>query len=370
VFNNVENLKILQHFNFCLILNTHISKLIHKGVDMFSMKNNTNFNRNDSKSYTQKSERGTKKDSERGYKKDSGRSYKNESEKGYKHYGEKKSHKRSDEKENYGKNDDRNSNNRQRSEDKVYLDNENNPLQLEGRHAVLEAIENDRVIDKILLKQGEIVGTLKVILAKAKEKGIVIQEVSRIKLDEISESGNHQGVIGMCPAYPYYEISDMLQKAKQKKEHPFIIILDEITDPHNLGAIIRTAEACGAHGIVIPKRRAVGLTGVVSKISSGAIEHVMVARVNSIVNVIDMLKKQNIWVACADTSGQNLYSAPLEGAIAVVIGNEGAGVGKLIHSKCDFSVKIPMMGKIQSLNASVAAGILLYEVVRKRHHIK
>jgi 23S rRNA (guanosine2251-2'-O)-methyltransferase len=243
-------------------------------------------------------------------------------------------------------------------------------LQLEGRNSLLEALSHDKVIDKILIKQGEVNGTLRVIVAKAIEKGIIVQEVSRIRLDEISETGNHQGVIGMCPAQPYFEIEDMLAKAKAQNQPPFLIILDEITDPHNLGAIIRSADACGAHGVIIPKRRAVGLTGVVSKTSAGAIEHVMVARVNSIVNVIEMLKKQNIWVACADMKGQTVYNAQMNGAIAVVIGSEGNGVGRLIREKCDFTVKIPMQGKIASLNASVAAGIVLYEVVRQRHHVK
>jgi 23S rRNA (guanosine2251-2'-O)-methyltransferase len=242
-------------------------------------------------------------------------------------------------------------------------------LQLEGRNSMLEALKGDKVIDKILIKQGEVTGTLRVIIAKAIEKGIIVQEVSKMRLDEISETGNHQGVIGMCPAQPYFEIEDMLNKAKEKKEEPFLIILDEITDPHNLGAIIRTADACGAHGIIIPKRRAVGLTGVVSKTSSGAIEHVMVARVNNIVNVIESLKKRNIWVACADMKGQMLYKSPLSGPMALVIGSEGMGVGRLIQEKCDFSVKIPMGGKISSLNASVAAGVVMYEVVRQRYYV-
>lgn len=240
-------------------------------------------------------------------------------------------------------------------------------LQLEGRNAVLEALENNKELDKMFLKTGEIKGTLKIIKAKALEKGILIQEISKDKLDKISEGRNHQGVIAICPAYHYYDVDDILKKAKENNEDPFIIILDEITDPHNLGAIIRTAEACRVHGIIIPKRRAVGLTGTVSKTSAGGIEHVLVSKVNNIANTIDYLKKQNIWVACADMKGTNIYKSDLSGPLALVLGNEGAGVGKLISSKCDFSVKIPMLGNIQSLNVSVATGIFMYEVIRNRY---
>lgn len=244
--------------------------------------------------------------------------------------------------------------------------NQDEGLQIEGRNAMLEALDNDKYFDKILIKNGEITGTLKVIIAKAIEKGIIIQEVPKFKLDEVSETEHHQGVIGICPAHEYASVEDMLVLAKSKNEPPFLIILDEITDPHNLGAIIRTAEACGAHGVIIPKRNAVGLTGVVSKASAGAIEHVMVSRVTNIVSTIEMLKKRNIWVACADMQGQSFYDADLKGAIAIVVGNEGKGVSKLVRQKCDFSVKIPMMGKIDSLNVSVATGIVLYEVLRER----
>ncbi len=254
------------------------------------------------------------------------------------------------------------------SEKKENKFNENfdDNFQLEGRNPVLEAINSGRTIDKIIVKKGEIEGTLRVIVAKAAEKGIVIQEVDKNKMAEMSRTHNCQGVIAVCPAREYVDVSDIIQAAKDKGEEPFIIILDEIADPHNLGAVLRTADASGAHGVIIPKRRAVGLTGAVGKASAGAVEYVPVARVTNIANTIDDLKKQGVWVACADMNGQEYFDAPLDGAIAVVIGNEGSGVGRLIKKKCDFSVKIPMFGKISSLNASVAAGLIMYEVVRQR----
>lgn len=240
------------------------------------------------------------------------------------------------------------------------------PLQLEGRNAVLEALNHERTIDRILVKKGDIEGTIKVVIAKAREKGIVVQEVAKQKLDELSESGNHQGVIAFCPAHEYATVEEILQKARDLGEPPFIIILDGITDPHNLGAIIRTADAAGAHGVIIPKRRACGMTATVVKASAGAIEYVKVARVTNIVNTIEQLKKENVWVACADMGGQIMYDAPLHGAMAVVIGGEGEGVGRLVKEKCDFAVQIPMGGDIASLNASVAAAVVMYEIVRRR----
>lgn len=245
-------------------------------------------------------------------------------------------------------------------------DEERRALQLEGRNPVMEALNHGKTIDKIIVKKGEIEGTLRVIVAKAIERGIVVQEVDKTKMAEMSLSNNCQGVIALCPAKEYVEVSDILDRAREKNEDPFIIILDEITDPHNLGAIIRTADACGAHGVIIPKRRAVGLTAVVSKTSAGAVEYVPVARVTNIAKTIDDLKKEGVWVACADMKGEEYFSAPLNGSIAVVIGSEGEGVGRLIKEKCDFSVKIPMLGQISSLNASVAAGLIMYEVVRQR----
>lgn len=239
-------------------------------------------------------------------------------------------------------------------------------LQLEGRNPVLEALNHDKPIDKLIVKKGGIEGTLKVIVAKAREKGIIVQEVDREKMAAISRSNNNQGVIAICPAYEYCELSDIVKIARNKGEDPFIIICDEITDPHNLGAIIRTADACGAHGVVIPKRRAVGLTAIVSKTSAGAAEFVPVARVTNIARAIEDLKKENIWVACTDMGAKEYFKSNLKGAIAIVIGNEGNGVSKLVKDKCDFSVGIPMFGHIDSLNASVSAGLVMYEVVRQR----
>lgn len=240
---------------------------------------------------------------------------------------------------------------------------ENN--QLEGRNAVLEALNHESPIDKIFFKKGEIEGMLRVVLAKAKDAGVVTQEVSKQKLDAMSQTGNHQGVIALCPAREYVEVSDILQMAKEKGEKPFLLILDGITDPHNFGAILRSAEACGVHGVIIPKRRSVTLSAVVAKTSAGAVEYVPVARVVNLTAVIKELKNNGIWVACADMEGESLITANMEAPLAIVVGAEGEGVSRLVKENCDFSVKIPMMGKIQSLNASVAASILMFEVVRQ-----
>ena len=239
-------------------------------------------------------------------------------------------------------------------------------LQLEGRNPVLEALNHDKPIDKIIVKKGGIEGTLKVIVAKAREKGIIVQEVDKEKMALISKSNNNQGVVALCPVHEYCELSDIIANARAKNEDPFIILCDEITDPHNLGAIIRTADAVGAHGVVIPKRRAVGLTAIVSKTSAGALEFVPVARVTNMARTIDELKKENIWVACADMAGNDYFKSNLKGAIALVVGNEGSGVSELVKKKCDFTVGIPMYGSIDSLNASVSAGLIMYEVVRQR----
>ena len=239
-------------------------------------------------------------------------------------------------------------------------------LQLEGRNPVLEALNHDKPIDKIIVKKGGIEGTLKVIVAKAREKGIIVQEVDKEKMALISKSNNNQGVVALCPAHEYCELSDIIANARAKNEDPFIILCDEITDPHNLGAIIRTADAVGAHGVVIPKRRAVGLTDIVSKTSAGALEFVPVARVTNMARTIDELKKENIWVACADMAGNDYFKSNLKGAIALVVGNEGSGVSEFVKKKCDFTVGIPMYGSIDSLNASVSAGLIMYEVVRQR----
>jgi len=238
--------------------------------------------------------------------------------------------------------------------------------QIEGRNAVLEALKHGSAIDKIFVRKGEFTGTLRVIAAKAREAGVAVVETNKIKLDEMSESRNHQGIIAICPVREYAEVQDILNLADKKNEEPFIIILDSITDTYNLGAIIRTADASGAHGVIIPKRRSATLSGMVSKASAGAAEHVLVARVSNIASVIDALKKINVWIICADVNGKEVYDADLSGAVALVIGGEGTGVSRLIKEKSDFIVRIPMRGKISSLNSSVAAGVLMYEVTRRR----
>ncbi|MCL1844632.1 MAG: 23S rRNA (guanosine(2251)-2'-O)-methyltransferase RlmB [Defluviitaleaceae bacterium] len=246
-------------------------------------------------------------------------------------------------------------------------------LILEGRKAVLEALNHDKPIDRILLRgDGEkpgdksISGTLRMIAAKARERRLVVQEVTRAKLDELSETGHHQGVIALCPAVPYFSVEEILQIARDRNEPPFVIILDGVTDPHNLGAVLRSADAGGVHGVIIPKRRAVGLTGTVAKTSAGALSHVAVARVGNITRVLDELKKAGLWIACAEMNAPSLFEADLTGPLAIVLGAEGEGVSRLVAENADFSVSIPMLGKIASLNVSVAAGVLIYEVVRRR----
>lgn len=251
-------------------------------------------------------------------------------------------------------------------------------LILEGRKAVLEALNHEKPIDRILLrvdgkhKPGtamdgtRLEGTLRLIASKARLQKIVVQEVERAKLDELSETGHHQGVIALCPAVPYVEITDILAIAEERGEPPFIIVLDGVTDPHNLGAVMRTAEAAGAHGIIIPKRRAVGLTATVAKISAGAIAHLATARVSNISRALEELKEAGLWIACADVGAPSLFDADMKGPIALVLGAEGEGVSRLVRENADFAVGIPMPGKIGSLNVSVAAGVLIYEVVRAR----
>lgn len=245
---------------------------------------------------------------------------------------------------------------------------EPNANQFEGRNAVLELLKSGRDIDKILVAKGNVEGTIKRIIGEASKKGIVIQEAARQKLDELSQTKNHQGVIAFASAHDYSTIDDILENAAVRGEDPFIIVMDGITDPHNLGAVIRTAECAGAHGIIIPKRRSVGLTAVVAKTSAGAVEYMPVAKVTNISAAIDLLKSKGIWVAATDMKGENYFKADLSGPIALVIGSEGEGVGRLVKEKCDFTVSIPMYGNITSLNASVAAGLIMYEVVRKRNY--
>ena len=237
---------------------------------------------------------------------------------------------------------------------------------IEGRNAVLEAFRAGKTIDKLFVLDGCQDGPVKSILREAKKTDTIINFVDKERLDRLANSGHHQGVVAQAAAYEYAEVEDILNAAKEKGEAPFIFILDEIEDPHNLGAIIRTANLCGAHGVIIPKRRAVGLTATVAKTSAGAINYTPVAKVTNIAKTIEELKKEGMWFVCADMDGQTMYDLNLTGPIGLVIGNEGAGVSRLVKEKCDFTASIPMKGDIDSLNASVAAGGLAYEIVRQR----
>ena len=237
---------------------------------------------------------------------------------------------------------------------------------IEGRNAVLEAFRAGKTIDKLFVLDGCQDGPVKSILREAKKTDTIINFVDKERLDRLANSGHHQGVVAQAAAYEYAEVEDILNAAKEKGEAPFIFILDEIEDPHNLGAIIRTANLCGAHGVIIPKRRAVGLTATVAKTSAGAINYTPVAKVTNIAKTIEELKKEGMWFVCADMDGQTMYDLNLTGPIGLVIGNEGAGVSRLVKENCDFTASIPMKGDIDSLNASVAAGVLAYEIVRQR----
>lgn len=231
---------------------------------------------------------------------------------------------------------------------------------------MLEAFRAGKTIDKLFVLDGCQDGPVKSILREAKKTDTIINFVDKERLDRLANSGHHQGVVAQAAAYEYAEVEDILNAAKEKGEAPFIFILDEIEDPHNLGAIIRTANLCGAHGVIIPKRRAVGLTATVAKTSAGAINYTPVAKVTNIAKTIEELKKEGMWFVCADMDGQTMYDLNLTGPIGLVIGNEGAGVSRLVKEKCDFTASIPMKGDIDSLNASVAAGVLAYEIVRQR----
>lgn len=235
-----------------------------------------------------------------------------------------------------------------------------------GRNAVLELLKSGKEIENVLIAKGEREGSINHIIALCKEKKIVIKNVDRKKLDFLAPNGNHQGVAANIPAHEYSTIDEILEYAKEKGEEPFLIMCDEIEDSHNLGAIIRTAEACGAHGIIIPKRRNVGLNYIVAKTSCGALEYMKVARVTNLASTIDELKKNNIWIYAADMNGQRWDKTDFSGGCCLVVGNEGSGVGRLIKEKCDVTVSLPMLGKVNSLNASVAAGILMYEIARQR----
>lgn len=239
-------------------------------------------------------------------------------------------------------------------------------LVIEGRNAVIEAFRAGKPVDKLFVLDGCQDGPIRTILREAKKGDTIINYVAKERLQQISETGNHQGVIAYVAAYEYSTIEDMFELAASKEEDPFFILLDDIEDPHNLGAIIRTANLAGAHGVIIPKRRAVGLTATVAKTSAGALNYTPVAKVTNIAQTMEELKQKGMWFVCADMGGETMYRLNLTGSIGLVIGNEGKGVGRLIKEKCDYVASIPMKGDIDSLNASVATGVLAYEIVRQR----
>ncbi|MBU5256368.1 23S rRNA (guanosine(2251)-2'-O)-methyltransferase RlmB [Tissierella praeacuta] len=237
-----------------------------------------------------------------------------------------------------------------------------------GRNPVLEILKADREIEKLYILKGELQGSINKIIGIAKDRNIVIQQVDKNKLDSLSDGNAHQGVVALVTSYTYSSMEDILNRAKERNQPPFIVILDGLEDPHNLGSIIRTAECAGVHGIIIPKRRSAQINQTVYKSSAGAVEHMLVAKVNNIVNAIEELKDKGLWIYGADMNGADYhFNTSLGGAIGLVIGNEGKGLSRLVKEKCDVLVKIPMLGKISSLNASNAASILIYEVVRQSH---
>ena len=246
------------------------------------------------------------------------------------------------------------------------MEKEMNIQGIEGRNAVIEAYRSGKTIDKIYILDGCQDGPVSTIRREAKKNGTLIKFVSRERLDQMSETGKHQGVIAIAAAYKYSEMEDIFNLAKLRGEDPFVFILDNIEDPHNLGAIIRTANLSGAHGVIIPKNRAVGLTATVAKASAGALNYTPVVKVTNIASTIEALKDKGLWFACADMGGTRMYDLNLKGPIGLVIGNEGSGVSRLVREKCDMIASIPMKGDIDSLNASVAAGVLAFEVVRQR----
>ena len=241
---------------------------------------------------------------------------------------------------------------------------------IEGRNAVLEAFRAGKPIDRLYILDGCKDGPIMSIKREAAKTDTVIKYVDRERLDALSETGHHQGVIAQAAAYEYSDMEDIFKKAEEGGDDPLIFMLDNITDPHNLGAIIRTAEVCGAHGVIIPKNRAVGLTGTVAKASAGAINHMPVVKVTNLSRTIEELKKRGFWFVCADMEGELVYNVDLTGPLGLVIGSEGEGVGKLVKQKCDHVARIPMKGKIDSLNASVAAAVMAYESVRQRYYAK
>lgn len=239
-------------------------------------------------------------------------------------------------------------------------------LTIEGRNAVLEAFRSGKTIDKLFLLDGCKDGPICSIIREAKKHDTIVSYVTKERLDQMSETKKHQGVIASAAAYQYAQVEDMLKDAREKGEAPFLFLLDSIEDPHNLGAVIRTANLAGAHGVIIPKRRAVGLTAVVAKTSAGAVNYTPVAKVTNLSATIRELKEEGMWFVCADMDGQLMYHVDMKGPLGLVIGSEGAGVSKLVKEQCDFTAAIPMKGNIDSLNASVAAGVLAYEAVRQR----
>ena len=243
---------------------------------------------------------------------------------------------------------------------------EERPDLIIGRNAVSEALRSERLIDTLLVARGERNGSIGRIIAECKDKGIVVKEVDKKKLDFMCGQGNHQGVAAYAAAHKYAELEDIFALAEERGEEPFIVICDEIEDPHNLGAIIRTAECAGVHGVIVPKRRSASLSYTVGKASAGAIEYMRVARVTNIAKLIDELKERNVWVYGADMNGTDYTKCDFSGACAIVIGNEGKGISRLVREKCDVIVSLPMKGKINSLNASVAAGILMYSAMKNR----
>ena len=243
---------------------------------------------------------------------------------------------------------------------------ESKSLVIEGRNAVLEALRSGKPMDKLYVLDGCQDGPIRTIVREAKKHDVILQFVTKERLNQLSETGKHQGVIAHAAAYEYAQVEDMLELAKSRGEDPFIFLLDNIEDPHNLGAIIRTANLAGAHGVIIPKRRAVGLTATVARTSAGALNYTPVARVTNLKKTVEDLKKQELWFVCADMDGTVMYDLDLKGPIGLVIGNEGEGVSRLMKENCDFVAGIPMKGDIDSLNASVAAGVLAYEIVRQR----
>ena len=238
--------------------------------------------------------------------------------------------------------------------------------QIEGRNAVLEAFRSGRCVDKLFILDGCQDGPVRTIAREARKKDTIINYVSKERLDQLSETRAHQGVITQVAAYEYSTVEEILAKAEEKGEPPFLVLLDNVEDPHNLGAIIRTANLAGAHGVIIPKRRSVGLTSTVAKTSAGALNYTPVAKVTNLVRTIEELKEKGIWFVCADMGGESMYRLNLTGPIGMIVGNEGEGVSRLVREACDFTASIPMKGDIDSLNASVAAGVLAYEIVRQR----